>query len=122
MPAQIRYLAIHADDVSRAKRFYETVFGWGFTPWGPPGFYQIQGAGVPGALHGRHEPLAGTGMGGFEATIGVDDLAATMAAIAAAGGQVLDAPYRIDGVGELIYFKDTEGNRVGAMKYEVGRP
>jgi hypothetical protein len=27
-------------------------------------------------------------------------------------------PYRIEGVGELIYFEDTEGNLVGAMQYD----
>jgi predicted enzyme related to lactoylglutathione lyase len=119
MPARLRHFAIHADDVPRAKRFYEAVFGWTFKPWGPPGFYLIEGAGVGGALQGRQDPLTGTGMRGFEATIGVDDLAETIAAIEAAGGQVLDRPYRIDGVGELIFFIDTEGNRVGAMQYEA---
>ena len=29
------------DDVDRARRFYEAVFGWEFEPWGPPGFYLI---------------------------------------------------------------------------------
>ncbi len=26
--------------------------------------------------------------------------------------------YRIEGVGNVFYFIDTEGNRVGAMKYD----
>ena len=29
-------------------------------------------------------------------------------------------PYRIEGVGELIYFEDVEGNLVGAMQYDPG--
>ena len=36
------------------------------------------------------------------------------------GGRILMPPYRIEGVGELIYFEDTEGNFVGAMQYEPG--
>jgi predicted enzyme related to lactoylglutathione lyase len=28
--------------VPRARKFYETVFGWGFEPWGPPNFYLIE--------------------------------------------------------------------------------
>ena len=39
MTATLRHFAINADDVPRAKRFYEEVFGWSFTPWGPPNFY-----------------------------------------------------------------------------------
>jgi hypothetical protein len=29
-------------------------------------------------------------------------------------------PYRIEGVGELIYFEDTEGDLVGAKQYVPG--
>ena len=32
MPATLRHFAINADDVPRAKRFYEEVFGWTCTP------------------------------------------------------------------------------------------
>jgi uncharacterized protein len=122
MPALLRHFAIHADDVPRAKRFYETVFGWTFAPWGPPGFYQIHGVGLLGALQERREPLTGAGMRGFEVTLGVEDLKATIEAVEAAGGQVTDGPFTIDGVGDLIFFADPEGNRVGAMQYEPGQP
>ncbi len=118
MPARIRHFAIHADDVPRARRFYEGVFGWRFEPWGPPGFFQIREAGLLGALQERREPLTGTGMRGYELTIGVDDLEAAMASIESHGGKVVDPPFRIEGVGELVYVTDTEGNRVGVMQYE----
>jgi hypothetical protein len=39
MSAKLRHVAINADDVQRARRFYEAVFGWRFEPWGPPNFY-----------------------------------------------------------------------------------
>ena len=42
MPNNSRFFAINADDVPRARKFYETVFGWSFEPWGPPGFYLIE--------------------------------------------------------------------------------
>ena len=119
MPAPLRHFAINADDVQRAKRFYEGVFGWTFDPWGPPDFYLIGAAGVGGALQGRRELVPGVRMAGFEATMGVDDIDATIAAIQAAGGKIVMQPYRIEGVGELIYFEDTEGNLVGAMKYDA---
>lgn len=122
MPAKVCHFAINADDVQRAKAFYEAVFGWTFDPWGPPDFYQIKnaGAGVLGALQGRRELKPGVRMAGYEATVGVEDLKATIAAVEAVGGRILMQPYRIEGVGELIYFEDPEGNFVGAMQYETG--
>lgn len=120
MPATLRHFAINADDVPRARAFYEQVFGWSFTPWGPPGFYQVRdaGKGFLGALQGRRE-VGDQRMPGMEITFGVDDIQATIAAIEAAGGTILMPPFRIEGVGELTFFRDTEGNIAGAMQYEA---
>lgn len=120
MPATFRHFAINADDVPRAKSFYERVFGWRFDPWGPPDFYQVKnaGEGLLGALQERREIVPGVRMAGYEASFGVEDLAATIKEIEAAGGRIVMPPYRIEGVGELIYFEDSEGNLVGAMQYD----
>jgi predicted enzyme related to lactoylglutathione lyase len=122
MPAKLRHFAIECDDVERAKGFYEAVFGWSIRPWGPPGFYQIfagEGGRAPmGALQERREPLTGTGNRCCECTFGVDDVDATTAAVLANGGSILMPKYRIEGVGDLVFFADTEGNRIGAMRYE----
>lgn len=120
MPNDLAHFAIHADDCPRAKRFYETVFGWRFQSWGPPGFWLIEtspGAGVKGALQQRREPVMGRGMIGFECTIGVADVRATREAVAKAGGTVLLEPFTIEHVGTMIQFQDTEGNLVSAMEY-----
>ena len=122
MSNNVAHFAIHADDVNRARHFYEAVFGWRFEAWGPPGFYRIwtgtdDDPGIEGALHGRHDPLAGTGMRGFECTISVDDLDAVTAAIVTHGGTVLNAGFEIPTVGTLTQFLDTEGNAVTAMRY-----
>ncbi|MCW5759143.1 MAG: VOC family protein [Phenylobacterium sp.] len=120
MPATFRHFAINADDVPRARRYYEQVFGWSFRPWGPPGFYQTfdSGGGHLGALQGRRD-IGGQRMPGMELTFGVDDLEATMAAVEAAGGKILMQPFHIQGVGRLVFFQDTEGNIAGAMQYET---
>ena len=119
----LRHFAIECDDVERAKTFYEQVFGWTINPWGPPGFYQIvtgtpDSPGVLGALQERHAPLEGAGSRGFQATFGDEDLAPVIRAVRACGGRVVMPEHRIEGVGNLIYFEDTEGNRVGVMKYD----
>ena len=117
MANHVKFFAIAADDVERARAFYGEVFGWTFEDWGPPGFYLIHGAGLQGALQGRDAPPTGTGLRGFEMTIGVDDVDAIAGALARAGGKVVMQKFRIETVGDLIYFEDTEGNRVGAMQY-----
>jgi uncharacterized protein len=120
MAATLRHFAINASDVGRSKAFYEEVFGWTFAPWGPPNFYQSRdaGSGFFGALQGRRELVPGERMNGLEVTFGVEDLNATIAAVTAAGGKILMPPFRIQGVGELIFFADPDGNAIGAMQYE----
>lgn len=119
MSATLRHFSINADDLPRARSFYETVFGWTFRPWGPPDFYQTDasGNGPSGSLQGRRE-VSGLPMPGVEVTFAVDDVRATAAAIEAQGGTILTPPFHIEGVGELIWFRDTEGNIAGAMQYE----
>ncbi|MEJ1968293.1 MAG: VOC family protein [Rhizomicrobium sp.] len=119
MPNHVKFFSIMVDDTARAIAFYEAVFGWTFEDWGPPGFYLIRGAGLEGSLHKRQEPLTGTGFRAFEITVGVDDVDAIAARVVKAGGVVTMPKMRIETVGSLIYFNDTEANRVGAMTYDA---
>ena len=122
MPNDLAHFAIHADDCDRARRFYESVFGWTFEPWGPPDFWRIHTS--PGAVHGalqkRREPVQGRGMIGFECSIAVDDVTATVRSVVAHGGTVTMQPFLIEGVGTLAMIEDTEGNVLGAMQYVPG--
>lgn len=121
------HFAIHADDVERARSFYEGVFGWSFEAWGPPDFYLIrtgpdEAPGIQGALQKRQIPLAeGQGFTGFECTVSVADVEAVGAAVREHGGSVETEPIEIPTVGTLIQFRDTEGNLACAMRYEEGR-
>lgn len=119
----LQHFAINADDLDRARRFYETVFGWRIEPWGPPDFFQITTSagtgGIRGALQKRREVAAGKVMHGFECTIGVEDVDAVARSVEAQGGRVLMPKTVIAGVGELIFFEDPEGNVAGAMRYDA---
>jgi predicted enzyme related to lactoylglutathione lyase len=124
MPNNLAAFAIHADDVTRARRFYEAVFGWRFEPWGPPDFYLIhtgdeKSPGVQGLMHKRQQPKGNGGPNCFECTITVDDVDAIAAAVKKAGGKITMEKTPIPTVGTVIYFDDSEGNRVGAMKYDT---
>jgi predicted enzyme related to lactoylglutathione lyase len=123
IPNNLAHFAITAHDVDRARAFYETVFGWRFEAWGPPGFYLIctgtdDEPGIQGALQAASEYAAGPGAGGFEATVAVEDVAEIERLVKKSGGNVFLGQSRIPGVGTLIKFVDTEGNRACAMQYE----
>ncbi len=125
MASNVKHFAINADDLARARRFYEGVFGWKFEPWGPPNFFLIKTGtekepGIQGALQGRRELISGKPMIGYECSIGVDDVDQVAAAVRANGGRVLMERTTIVGVGHLIFFEDTEGNVAGAMQYDSG--
>lgn len=121
MTAVLRHFAINADDVTRARGFYERAFNWTWTPWGPPDFFQTRTAGrsLMGALQARRS-IGGHTMPDIELSFGVDDLDATCARLTAAGGDLIMDPFTIQGIGRLVFFRDSEGNIAGLMQYEPG--
>lgn len=117
MSSNLVFFAVHADDLPRAQKFYEKVFGWRFTPWGPPGFFLTatgdkKDPGIQGALQQRHEVVPGQRMTSFECTVACDDIDQTAAAIVAQGGKIIMPKAEIPTVGWIIKFQDTEGNIV----------
>jgi len=121
MQPTISHFAINADDLDASRHFYEAVFGWTFSAWGPPGFFQIDGAApvfVQGALQGRRDLVDGVKTVGFECTFRVDDVDPIADAVVANGGTILMAKTTIAGVGDLIWFTDPSGNALGAMRYD----
>lgn len=120
MPAHLSHFAINADDVYVSRSFYESVFGWTFQAWGPPGFFKIDTGtpGVQGAMQQRRELIGGVPTVSPECTFAVTDLDATIAAVTAAGGEILMPRFTISGVGHLMFFKDPGGNAIGAMQYD----
>jgi predicted enzyme related to lactoylglutathione lyase len=121
----LAHFSINADDLPRARRFYENVFGWKFQAWGPPGFYMIDmGAEPPppplrGSLQQRRELVPGVRLRGFECTISVKDIQATAAAVEANGGVIVMQICTLAGIGRLLFFEDPEGNLAGAMEYDA---
>jgi predicted enzyme related to lactoylglutathione lyase len=119
----ISHFAINADDLARARRFYEGVFGWTFEPFGTPDFFLIKtgapGAkGIEGVLQKRRIPRSGDGVIGFECTVAVPDIDEAGRAVVAHGGKIVMHKFHL-AEGKIIQFLDTEGNVVCAMEYEA---
>lgn len=124
MPGNIAHFAINADDVNRACKFYEAVFGWKFHAYGPPGFVMIEmpqsgeGSVLRGSIQGRREIIEGVALRGFECTISVKDIHKTAEAITSNGGTIAMPICTLANIGHLLFFEDTEGNIAGAMQYD----
>lgn len=126
---RVVHFEIHADDCDRAERFYRDVFAWRVERFeGAPVDYRLLSTGgddepgIDGAITERRGPAPVSAaepavpVAAFVCTVEVDDIAATEARIAAAGGRQVVDRHEIPGVGQLSYFTDTEGNMVGALQ------
>jgi len=114
------HFAINANDLDRSRAFYEELFGWRFSPWGPPGFLQIEmpaSQGLQAALQQRRELVDGLATIGFECTIAVDDVRAALVAAVRLGGKIIMEPVTIPAVCELAFVEDPAGNVLGVANY-----
>jgi uncharacterized protein len=123
MPNKMTHFAIHIDDIERAKNFYEEVFEWGFTSYGPPDFLQIktdktENAELIGALQARKYSSVKENLIGLECTVGVENVDHIVEKVKNNGGEILMSKTAIPYVGWIAKFLDTEGNLICAMQYD----
>lgn len=106
------YIELVVTDLEVAKTFFTDAFGWRFKDYGPgyAGILSPQGDGSEvGGLLLADEPRP---VGGPLVLLYSDDLDATMSAIVAAGGTILQDPYEFPG-GRRLHFADPTGNELG---------
>jgi predicted enzyme related to lactoylglutathione lyase len=119
---RVVHFEIHAEDVDRAERFYTEVFGWEVQKFGGPLDYRLLNTGakdltgIDGALVQRRGDGSGDAVIAYVCTVQVDDIQATEDAIRQAGGEQVVDRQEIPEVGQLSYFKDTEGNIFGTLQ------
>ncbi|MBL7258732.1 VOC family protein [Paractinoplanes lichenicola] len=104
----IDYVEITVGDLDAAKRFYSEAFGWQFNDYGPDYAGIRRGDGESGGLR-RGEPV---GVGGPLVLLFSADLDASVEAVRAAGGRVIEGPYEFPG-GRRFHFADPSGNELG---------
>ena len=116
---RVTHFDIPSDDLERAKKFYQCVFGWKFDKWdGPMEYWMIKTGednqpGINGGL-ARRIP----GQIGITNTITVTSLDEYVGKIQSNGGQVLIPRVAIPGVGYFVTCMDTEGNIFGLIQME----
>ncbi|MBK8823461.1 MAG: VOC family protein [Anaerolineales bacterium] len=116
------FFEIHVDDVGRAVKFYQTVFGWKMShnPGVPIEYYDIETGGSRGGLLQRpvQAPSLGQGTNAFICSLEVESFDATAAKILSNGGQVALEKFPVPGRCWQGYFIDTEGNTFGIFEVD----
>lgn len=122
---RVIHFEIHADNPTRAAKFYGDLFGWTFDQFGQMEYWMVGTApkeskamGINGGLLKRQGPLpkASEGMAAYVCTIDVENLDDMMAKVVAAGGSIAKSKSAITGMAWLAYCKDTEGNMFGLFQ------
>ena len=114
MPNAIVHFEIPADDVKRAKKFYQKALGWKISdPWKMEYFLvetkEKGEEGINGGLMPRKMPGQP-----FMNYVGVDSIDSYLKKVEKAGGVVIMPKTEIaPGMGWIAAFKDTEGNIMG---------
>ncbi len=116
MGRKIVHFEITADDVERAKKFYE-VFGWTTTKTEIPGvdYWLVDTGAKDGGLNGAIMPRAYKSQPVIN-WIEVDNLDEMIEKVKTAGGKIVGERQKVPGIGDTIYATDTEGNILGMLQ------
>jgi predicted enzyme related to lactoylglutathione lyase len=120
----IAYFQIPADDVGRARKFYQSLLGWKIEPDTTLEDKSLEWQNIE-----TGEPKEGTmNMGGLYKRMGpgpimnfveVEDIEKVLARVEKLGGKVMMPLDTIKGVGLVAVIQDTEGNIIGLWKPET---
>ncbi len=114
MPTIVHF-DLPADELERAKKFYESLFGWTFmAPPGMDNYFFVEtkardgSKGLAGGMGKRMDPSQR-----ILNYVGVDSLDESMAKAQELGAKVATPKMAVPGWGWLATIEDTEGNLIG---------
>ncbi len=108
---EITHIEFPADDVERAKRFYEAVAGWQFQEMeGFPGYWLFRTGPQAGGGIGKRGESVGTVVRDY---ISVDSLEDAIRAAEQHGGTVVQPATEVPGQGRFAVVLDTERTEIG---------
>ncbi len=126
---RVIHFEIQADDVDRAKKFYEKTFGWKIKPMmkaddkGRMDYWGVTTGsdGTPGINGGLYQRPADEKIYTYDCTIMVEDIDKAIADVKKGGGKIRTEKTgkekdEIPGVGWFAGGLDTEGNKFGLMQ------
>lgn len=116
----IGYFEIQSSDPKREVKFYETIFGWGFTLHEglPIEYYDISTNSITGGLLQRpvKVPEGPSGTNAYVCSVQVESFDKTSALILQNGGRVAYPKFAIPGKCWQGYFLDQDSNTFGIFE------
>ena len=121
---RVVHFEIQADNVERAKKFYENVLGWKIEKYmseqdsGMMDYWLVMTGpdGTPGINGGIYNRPSDDKLYTFDCTVEVKDIDKAIAAVKSNGGEIMRNKSELPGVGWFAGVKDTEGNRFALMQ------
>ena len=120
MSGRVVHFEIPADDLDRAREFYQSAFGWNLMPIPEMGYTMAsttpsddQGRPTePGSINGgmfqREDPLITPVI-----TVDVDDIDKALETVSSLGGSMVRPRQAVADMSFAAYVKDSEGNLIG---------
>jgi len=103
---QINYIELKSTNLAITKTFYQEVFGWRFTDYGPT-YIAFEGAGLDGGFEFTELPITN----GALVVLYHNDLTSVIEKITNAGGSIVKKIFEFPG-GKRFHFVDPSGNEL----------
>jgi len=104
---KINYVEFPTKDLAGTKAFFESVFGWSFTDYGPD-YTAFENQGLDGGFF-KSDLASSTEKGAALIVFYSDQLEATLAKVEKAGGSILRPIFSFPG-GRRFHFTEPSGN------------
>ena len=127
---RVIHFEIQADNVERAKNFYEKAFGWKIDQAmnteedGEMDYWLLMTGekGTPGINGGMYKRTPERKLYTYDCTITVNDITDAIEAVKENGGKIERDKVKMEGIGWFARAKDTEGNTFGLMQPTEWKP
>lgn len=109
---QMDYIEFPASNIEATKQFYNQVFGWKFTDYGP-GYTTFNDGRLGGGFNSESQPAGADGKTtrGVLVVLYAISLDDTRAKVIAAGGKIVREIFEFPG-GKRFHFADLNGNEL----------
>ncbi|MEM9648126.1 MAG: VOC family protein [Bacteroidota bacterium] len=104
--SQINYVEFKAKDLEQTKQFYQKIFGWTFTDYGPT-YIAFDNSGLEGGFEQADNPV----VNGALVVLYHENLSHIQQQIEDAGGKISKPIFSFPG-GSRFHFKDPSGNEL----------
>jgi predicted enzyme related to lactoylglutathione lyase len=123
-PGDWCHIDVLSGDPARAREFYGRVFGWKFHEYpdmaAGAGYTDVKTSenGIESGIGGLAQSVGARGpeSSGVIPYVLAPDMDATLAAIVAAGGEVVIPRTDVFGFGDFAHFRDPDGNLIGLWR------